>query len=24
MTAGGIAVIGWVSGHMDLVAKIFN
>jgi hypothetical protein len=24
MTAGGIAVLGWVSGHMDLVAKIFN
>ena len=24
MTAGGVAVLGWVSGHMDLVAKIFN
>ena len=24
MTAGGVAVLGWVSGHMDLVAKMFN
>jgi hypothetical protein len=24
MTAGGVAVLGWVSGHMDLVAKMFS